>query len=315
MIAFSDLIDAKNRIKPHIHRTPILTSTSINNFAKANLFFKPENFQKIGAFKYRGATNAIMLLDEESKKNGVTTHSSGNHGQAIAKAAQERNIPAYIVMPENAPQVKIDAVKGYGAEVVLCPPTLEARETFMQSVIDKTGATPIHPYNHPHVIAGQSTVAQEIIEDISNLDHIICPVGGGGLLSGTLLAIKNIAPHVKVIAAEPMGADDAYQSWKSETFIPQTNPNTVADGLLTSLGDITYPIIQENIHEIIRVEDANIIAAMKLIWERMKIVVEPSAAIGLAVALQNTEMFENTNTAIILTGGNVDLSKALKLMG
>ena len=308
------LIQARDRISTSINNTAILTSKSIDTIAGATLFFKPENFQKVGAFKFRGATNAILQLNDSAKSNGVTTHSSGNHGQAIAKAAQERNIPAFIVMPENAPQVKIDAVKGYGAEVILCPPTLEARESYMQMVIDKTGATPIHPYDHPHVIAGQSTVAQEIIEQTPDIEYIICPVGGGGLLSGTLLACKYLAPHIKVIAAEPHGADDAYQSWKSEKFIPQTNPNTIADGLLTSLGEITYPIIQEHVSEIKRVSDADIKAAMKLIWERMKIIIEPSAAIGLAVVLQNKEQFKNSKTAIILTGGNVDLSKALKLL-
>lgn len=310
----SQLLDAASVLKGVVHKTPVLSSTFLNALTEAKLHFKCENFQKVGAFKFRGASYAINQLGDEEKANGVTTHSSGNHGQALAKAAADAGIKAYIVMPENAPKVKIDAVKGYGAEVSLCPPTLASREEFMQRIIDETGATPIHPYNHPHVILGQSTCAQEFLKQVGHLDILIAPVGGGGLLSGTLLAVKHFAPDVKVVAGEPTGADDAYQSWKAGKLIPQTNPNTIADGLLTSLGDLTYPIIMEQVEEIIRVEDRTILKAMKLIWERMKIIIEPSCAVPLAVILENKEKFKGKQVGLILTGGNVDLKKALSLI-
>lgn len=308
------LLHAKKTLADTVHETPVLTSSYLNSQSEANLFFKCENFQKVGAFKFRGAAYAVSQLSTEQKSHGVTTHSSGNHGQALAKAAADAGIKAYIVMPENAPRVKIDAVKGYGAEVTLCPPTLASREEFMQQIIEKKAATPIHPYNHKDVILGQSTCAQELLEQAKNLDYIIAPVGGGGLLSGTLLACTYFAPQVKVIAGEPAGADDAYRSWKAGELIPQTGPNSIADGLLTSLGDLTYPIIMEHVSEIIRVDDEAIRKAMKIIWERMKIIIEPSCAVPLAVVTENKEKFRGKRVGLILTGGNVDFKKALELI-
>ncbi len=315
MIQKSELSDAQNTLHGTIHKTPVLTSSFLDGLTGARLFFKCENFQKVGAFKFRGASYAVSQLSASKKANGVTTHSSGNHGQALAKAAADAGIKAYIVMPENAPIVKIDAVRGYGAEVSLCPPTLASREEYMQRIIDENGATPIHPYNDRDIILGQSTCAQELIQQTDNLDYIIAPVGGGGLLSGTLLAAHYFAPKIQVIAGEPAGADDAYQSWKAGKLIPQTNPNTIADGLLTSLGDLTYPIIMEHVEEIIRVNDDAIRKAMRLLWERMKIIIEPSCAVPLAVVMNNKAKFKGKRIGLILTGGNVDLKKALELIG
>ncbi len=300
---------AASRISPYIHHTPVLTSEGINQIAGSNIFFKCENFQKVGAFKYRGATNAIRQLTPGQLTHGVATHSSGNHAQALALAAKIMGIPAYIVMPKNAPKIKKDAVKEYGGKIIECDSTLEARESSLEQVIKETGATFVHPYNDERIIAGQATCAKEIYELIGHPDFILAPIGGGGLLSGTALATHFYSPGTKVIGCEPTGADDAFRSVKAGKIIPSINPNTIADGLLTSLGDKTFSIIKKYVFQIITCDDEHIIHAMKLIWQRMKIIVEPSAAVPLAVVLNNTKIFKNKSVAIILSGGNVDFEK------
>ncbi|WP_017730395.1 pyridoxal-phosphate dependent enzyme [Nafulsella turpanensis] len=301
---------ARQRITPYVHQTPVLTNQSINRMAGAQLYFKCENLQKVGAFKMRGAANAVFSLEEAERQKGVATHSSGNHAQALALAARQAGIPAYIVMPQNAPKVKVAAVKEYGAEVIFCQPTLQAREDTLEAVVERTGATFIHPYNDYRVIAGQATAAMELFEQIAEpLDILITPVGGGGLLSGSALAAHYFSPGTRVIAGEPAGADDAWQSLQAGKLIPQTGPNTVADGLRTSLGEKTFALIQEHVQEIIRVSEEEIIAAMRLIWERMKVIVEPSAAVPLATVLQSKEHWKGQHIGLIFTGGNVDLEQ------
>lgn len=300
---------AARRIAPLIHRTPVLTSERINRIAGAEVFFKCENFQRAGAFKMRGAANAVLSLPKAAMAKGVATHSSGNHGQALAKAAQSIGIRAYIVMPETAPEVKKRAVAEYGAEIIFCKPTLEARETTLAAVVERTGASFIHPYNNYDVIAGQGTAAVELIEEIKTLDAIIAPVGGGGLLSGTAIAAKSMLPAIQVFAGEPEGADDACRSLAAGVLIPSSSPNTIADGLLTSLGDKTFPLIRQHITAIMTVSDQEIVSAMRLIWERMKIIIESSAAVPLAALLKNKSQFERQKIGIILSGGNVDLEK------
>lgn len=304
-----DIIDALLRIKNIIHHTPVLTSSSINSIIGAELFFKCENFQKVGAFKFRGATNTISLLSVDQLKNGVATHSSGNHAQALALAAKIKKTKAFIVMPSNAPKIKKEAVLGYGAKVIECEPTLEARENTLDAVVQDTGAYFIHPYNDERIITGQATCAKELIDDVTDLDYIIAPVGGGGLLSGTALSANYFSPSSKVIGAEPTGADDAYQSFISGKIVPSINPKTIADGLLTSLGDKTFPIIQKYVDAIKTVGDERTIEAMKLIWQRMKIIIEPSAAVPLAVIMKNREKYQHKRIGIILSGGNIDFDK------
>ena len=298
------------RIKGYVHRTPVLTSSFLNQLTGADLFFKPENLQKIGAFKARGGVNAILCLPETQLKNGVATHSSGNHAQAIAYAAALVGAKAYIVMPENSPSVKIDAVVGYGAEVTFCVNTPEEREATVQRIISKTGAAFIHPFNDYRVIAGQATAAKELIEDVGIvLDNIVAPVGGGGLISGTALSSRFFSRGTKVYAGEPEGAADAILSFHSNKIEKAPYVNTIADGLLTYLGSKTFPIIKEYVTDILTVSDEEIIIAMRYLWERMKLVVEPSGAVSLALVLKNKELFAGTKTGIILTGGNVDLGK------
>jgi threonine dehydratase len=308
-VNLSDIQTAAKRISHLIHRTPVLSSQSLNSISGANVFFKCENLQKVGAFKMRGASNAILSLTQDELKNGVTTHSSGNHAQALALAAKLNGIRAWIVMPETAPAIKIAAVKGYGGEVILCPPTLKDREQYMAEVVAKTGATVIHPYNDLRIIAGQGTAALEFLEEYPDLDIIMTPVGGGGLLSGTAIAAKGINPKILVIAGEPKGADDASRSLKSGKIEFNEKTNTIADGLLTNLGDINFEIIKEMVDDIITVSDEETIKAMRLIWERMKIIIEPSCAVPFAAVLQQPERFKNKMVGIILSGGNVDLSK------
>ena len=274
-----------------------------------NLFLKCENFQKIGAFKYRGATNAVLTLTAEEKKNGVATHSSGNHAQALALAAKINGLKAYIVMPENSSSVKINAVRGYGAEVILCAPNQKAREDTLAEVMKKTGATLIHPYNNYSIIAGQATAAKELIEEIKDLDIVMAPVGGGGLLSGTALSTHYFSPKSIVIAGEPLNADDAYRSLKEGVLLPSNPPNTIADGLLTSLGDKTFDIIRKHVKEIVLVTEEEIIAAMRLVWERMKIIIEPSSAVPIAAAIKSKDRLKGKRVGIIISGGNVDLGK------
>lgn len=305
----NEVIAASRRIAPFIHRTPVLSSKSLNKILNCQLAFKCENFQKVGAFKYRGATNAMLQLSKKQLQNGVATHSSGNHAQALALAAKINGAKAYIVMPSNAPLSKKEAVLGYGAEVIECEPTLTARETTLEQIINAKNAHFIHPYNDYRIIAGQATAAKELIEDSAHLDVVIAPVGGGGLLSGSALSIKYFSPNTKVYGAEPTGADDAFKSFEKGEIVPSVNPTTIADGLLTSLGSKTFPIIKENIAEILTVEDSMTIEAMKLIWQRMKIVVEPSAAVPLAVVMKNQHLFSGKKVGIILSGGNIDLNK------
>ena len=306
---------AHERIKPFIHKTPVLTSLILNQFSGAELFFKCENFQNIGAFKIRGAMNAVLTLPEEKLKNGIATHSSGNHAQAIAYAARQVGSKAYIVMPNTSPQVKVDAVKGYGAEITFCEPNQQARETALQTIVDKTGAEFIHPYNDERVITGQATCAKELTEEIPGLDFILAPVGGGGLLSGTLLSAHYFSAATKVYAGEPDGAADAVLSLKSGKIETAPYINTIADGLLTKLGDITFPIIQQYVTDILTVSDEEIIAALKLVYERMKIIVEPSCVVPFAALLKNKELFAGKKVGIILSGGNVDLKKFCEWFG
>ena len=312
MITKESIVEAHERIKPYIHHTPVLTSESLDKMAGCRLFFKCENFQKVGAFKARGAMNAALSLTEEQQKKGLATHSSGNHAQALARAAKILSTKSFIVMPRTAPEIKKRGVRGYGGEIFECEPTLQARETTLAEVIAKTGATEIHPFNNYKVIEGQATTAKELIEAVSPLDYIIAPVGGGGLLSGTALAASFFSPKTIVIAGEPAGSDDAFRSLQSGK-IEEAQSNTIADGLLTKLGDKTFPIIQAGVKEIITVTDEEIIAAMRLIWERLKIIVETSCAVPFAAVLKDKSKFLGKRVGIILSGGNVDLEKVGKL--
>lgn len=309
--SYKDIESAHDLIRPYIHRTPILTSASINQMLGAEIYLKCENFQKVGAFKYRGATNAVLRLTEIMAQKGVATHSSGNHAAALALAAKTRGITAHVVMPLNSPNVKKKAVAGYGANITFCAPTLEARESTLKKVIDETGASEVHPYHNFDVIAGQGTAAKELLEDTSALDLVLCPVGGGGLLSGTALAVKALSPLTKVIACEPAGADDAFQSFYSGTLIPSFQPKTIADGLLTSLGSMNFSIIMGNVDVVVTVSEQAIVEAMRLIWERMKIIIEPSSAVPLAAILDRKVDVEGRRVGIIISGGNVDLENLL----
>ncbi len=300
---------AAKRINPFIHRTPVLTCKNLDDMVNAELFFKCENFQKVGAFKFRGATNAVLSLSDEEARRGVATHSSGNHAQALALAAKIRGIKAYIVMPKNSSAVKIKAVEGYGADIIFCDPTLQAREDTLNRVVEETNATFIHPYNDYRIIAGQATCALELLEEVTNLNMVLAPVGGGGLLSGTALSTNYLSPETKVVAAEPAGADDACRSFNEGRLIPQTNPQTIADGLRTSLGDKTFPIIKEYVNRIVTVSEDAIVSSMRIIWERMKIIIEPSAAVPFAALLENKIDVAGKRVGIILSGGNVDLDR------
>ena len=308
-ITLEDIETAHQRIAPYIHRTPVLTSKSINEIAGCDIYFKCENFQKIGAFKIRGGMNAALSLSAEKLKNGLATHSSGNHAQAIAFAARQLGTKAYIVMPDNSPAVKVAAVKGYGAEITFCEPTQEARESTLQKIIEDTGAGFIHPYDDYRVITGQATCAKELIEDAGPLDVMIAPVGGGGLMSGTCLSTHYLLPSAIVYAAEPEGAADAVLSFKSAKIEKAPYVKTIADGLQTTLSEKTLGIIKTYAKEILLVSEEEIKAALQLVYERMKIVVEPSSVVTLAAVLKNKEKFSGKKTGIILTGGNVDLSK------
>ena len=305
----SDLQVAAERIAAHIHRTPVLTCTALDEMTGNKLFFKCENLQKIGAFKIRGASNAVLQLSAQEAAGGVATHSSGNHAAALALAARKRGISAYVVMPNNAPKIKQVAVAGYGAEIIPCEPTLAARETTLNDVVEHTGAVFIPPYDDVRIITGQGTCALELCQDINDLDVVIAPVGGGGLLGGTAIAVKEQHPKIQIIGAEPANANDAYRSLQAGKILPSVNPDTIADGLRTSLGEQTFPIIQRYVDEIITVSETNIIAAMRHIWERMKMIVEPSAAVVLGVLLQQPQCFCSQRIGLILSGGNVDLDR------
>jgi len=303
------LLETHERIKPYVHRTPVMSSTAINNKVGAEIYFKCENFQKMGAFKMRGATNAILNLSKEDQQKGVVTHSSGNMAQAVSLGAKSLGIEAHIVMPSNAPQVKKDAVRGYGGRIQEVTPTIEARQAAADKIVLEKGSTFIHPSNDLDVILGQGTATIELLEDHPDLNFICTPVGGGGLLAGSALAAFHFGNNCKTIGGEPMEADDAWRSLQSGKIEKNETANTVADGLRTHLGDINFPIIQKYVEEIIRVEENEIIAAMRLIWERMKIIIEPSCAVPLAAIIKDKEKFAGAQIGIILSGGNVDLSK------
>jgi threonine dehydratase len=305
----NDIRLAAERIRPYAHRTPILTCSAIDELCDAKLYFKCENFQKVGAFKFRGATNAVFSLSDDEAARGVATHSSGNHAAALALAARMRGVPAHIVMPDNAAAVKKDAVAGYGANITFCQPTLQAREETLAGVIERTGAALVHPYDDDRVIAGQGTAALELCEDIPDLDVVMTPVGGGGLLAGTAIAVAATSPTTKTIAAEPVNADDACRSLQAGRIIPSENPKTIADGLLTSLGERNFPIIQAGVSAILTVSEDEIIDAMRLIWERMKIVVEPSGCVPLAAICVRRAEIPGRRIGVILSGGNVDLAR------
>jgi len=298
---------AHDRIRPHIHRTPVLTSARLDAASGASLFFKCENFQKVGAFKARGATNAVFALDEETARRGVATHSSGNHAAALSRAAKLRGIAAHIVMPSNSPKVKVRAVEGYGGQIVFCGPNQRAREETCARVIAETGATLIHPFENEDVMAGQGTIALELLEDVPNLDFILCPVGGGGVLSGIALAAKELRPGIKVIATEPAGADDAAQSFHQHRLVYQEKKETIADGLRTNLGAPNFALVQRYVDDIVTVSEQGIIAAMRALWETMKIVVEPSGAVPYGAVIEEKIDCRSKRVALILTGGNVDL--------
>lgn len=312
MITKQAIEEAHERIKKYVHRTPVMTSKSIDELAGCSIFFKCENLQNVGAFKARGAMNAALLLTADQKKKGIATHSSGNHAQAIARAAQILGIKSYIVMPRTTPQIKKKGVIAYGGEIFECEPNIAARETMLAEVIQKTGAVEIHPFNNYEVMTGQATAAKELFEDTPTLDYLLAPVGGGGLLSGTAYAAKYFSTSTIVIAGEPAGSDDTYRSLKSGK-IEQAQSQTIADGLLTTVGDKTFPIIHDLVKEVITVSEEEIVSAMRLIWERLKLVVEPSAAVPLASVLKSKEKFKGKRIGIILSGGNVDLEKAAKL--
>ena len=302
-----DLIDCHNRIKPFIHNTPVLTSNYINEITGAEVYFKCENFQKMGAFKMRGAANAILRLSDEQKSNGVVTHSSGNHAQAISLAAKKIGIKAYIVMPSNAPEIKKEAVKGYGGELIECESNLEAREAAAKDVVHSKNATFIHPSNNLDVIIGQGTASIELIEQYGSFDHILVPIGGGGLIAGSALAAKFFGDNCSIIGTEPFEVDDAYRSLISGKIETNITTNTIADGLRTQLGDKNFPIILNEVKKIIRITEDEIIDSMKLIWQRLKIICEPSCSLPLAGIIKNKDEFKGKKIGVVITGGNIDL--------
>ncbi|MBX2882396.1 MAG: pyridoxal-phosphate dependent enzyme [Granulosicoccus sp.] len=304
-----DVKSAHARIEPYIHRTPILTSAYLNQLTGAELYFKCENFQKAGAFKVRGATNAVFSLTDEQAKNGVATHSSGNHALSLSYAAGCRGIPCTVVMPRTAPQVKKDAVRGYGGVIVECEPSTSSREATFAEVVKKTGAEFVHPYNDIRVITGQATCSLELIEDMPDLDAVVAPIGGGGMISGTCLTLSNLAPAVSIYAAEPEQADDAYRSFKAGHIIADDEPHTVADGLKVPLKENTWHFVSNHVSDIQTASEKEIIDAMTLTWQRMKIVIEPSCSVPLAVILKNPDVYRNKRVGVIITGGNVDLNK------
>lgn len=304
---YDDVLAAHERIAPHIHRTPILTSDYLDGLTGAKLFFKCENFQKAGAFKVRGASNAVFGLSDEQAEKGVATHSSGNHGLSLSYAAGRRGIPVTVVIPRTAPQAKKDAMKGYGARVVECEPSTSSREAVFAEVVAETGADFVHPYNDPRVIAGQATCSREMMEQTENLDAVIAPIGGGGMVSGTCLTLSSIAPDVKIYAAEPEQADDACRSFKAGHIIADDAPVTVADGLKVPLKERTWHFVSNHVTDILLASEQEIIDAMYLTWQRMKIVIEPSCAVPLATILRNRDIFAGRRVGVIITGGNVDL--------
>jgi len=305
----ADIQSAHSRIKPYIHQTPVMSSQQLNKLFDCDLFFKCENFQKVGAFKFRGATNAVLSLNSAEKSKGVVTHSSGNHAAALALAARMNGVKANIVMPDNAPVVKKNAVAGYGAEITFCKPTLQSREETTRMIMEKTGATLVHPYDNFNVICGQGTAAHELLNEKPDLEIVIAPIGGGGLMSGTSTCVKGINKNIQVIGAEPFNANDAYISFTTGNLTPSVNPLTVADGLLTSLSELTFSIIKKNVDQIFTAKEDSIIDCMLLIWERMKIIIEPSSATVLAIIKENPRFFRGKRIGLIISGGNVDFRK------
>ena len=306
---FEDVLIAQQRIQPYIHKTPVLTSSFLNQLTGAELFFKCENFQKAGAFKVRGASNAVFGLSDEMAAKGVATHSSGNHALSLSYAAGRRGIPVTVVMPHTAPQAKKDAVRGYGGTIIECEPSTSSREATFARVVAETGADFVHPYNDPRVIAGQATCSLELQEQVNNLDSVIAPIGGGGMVSGTCLTLSTIAPQIKIYAAEPLNADDAARSFRAGHIIADDAPETIADGLKVPLKDLTWHFVSNHVTDILTATEEEIVDAMKLIWQRMKIVMEPSSAVPLATILKNRKLFAGQRIGVIITGGNVDLDK------
>ena len=309
MVTYNDIEKAHQRISDHIHNTPILTSDSLDNELGSNLFFKCENFQKTGSFKIRGATNSILQLNDTEIKNGIITTSSGNHGAAVAFIANKIGTSSKIIMPNNTPKNKIENVQRYGGEIFYCEPNIKSREDTLERMIQKSGGSIIHPYNDEKIIAGQGTAAKELIEKVPDLDAIICPVSGGGLLSGTLLAAKNLKPGIKVFGAEPENADDTYRSILNNKIMSNKTTDTIADGLRAQVGTVTFPIIKENVDKILLVSEEMIISSMYMIWQRLKIIIEPSCSIVLAALMLNSNKFLNKKVGLILTGGNYDLKQ------
>lgn len=307
--AFKQVKNAYLKIREKVHRTPVLSSKKVNERVGGELYFKCENFQKVGAFKFRGATHAVGELSDQEAQKGVATHSSGNHAQAVALAAKLRDIPAHIVMPENAPKVKVSAVKDYGANITFSEPTQKGREATLEKVIEKTGATFIHPYDNPDIVIGQGSAAIELLEEKPDLDIILAPIGGGGLMSGTAIAASGLSPETKVIGAEPEVANDAYLSFKSGKLHPVQSTDTVADGLRTSLSELTFACIQKHVDDIVTVSEQEIIEAMRFIWERMKIIIEPSCAVPVATVFNGKIDLQGQKAGIIITGGNIDLDQ------
>ena len=304
---YDDMLAAHDRIRPYIHRTPVLTSSYFNDLTGADLFFKCENFQKAAAFKVRGASNAVFGLTEEEARNGVCTHSSGNHALSLSYAAGRRGIPCNVVMPRTAPQAKKDAVKGYGGTITECEPSTSSREAVFAKVQAATGGDFVHPYNDPRVIAGQGTCSRELMEQTGGLDMVVAPIGGGGMISGTCLTLSTLAPEVQIIAAEPEQADDAWRSFKAGHIIADDAPETIADGLKVPLKDLTWHFVSNHVTDILTASEEEIIEAMKATWKRMKIVMEASSAVPMATILKNRDRFAGKRVGVIITGGNVDL--------
>ncbi len=309
LITFADVEAAAVRIAPHAHRTPVLTSHSIDDAAGCRIVFKCENFQRVGAFKFRGACNAVWSLNDDIAKRGVVTHSSGNHGAAVALAAKTRGIPAHVVVPEGSNAAKLAGITAFGAELYVCAPTLAARDEMAERIARETGATLIHPFTHPHVIAGQGTAARELLEDVPELDAIVTPIGGGGLIGGTAIAARGIKSHIRLFGAEPDGASDAFESQRAGERRVDIEPKTMCDGLRATIGPINFDLLREFGVEVLIASDAETIAAMRLMWERLKIVVEPSSAVALAAIMRNRDRFVGSHVGVIVTGGNVDLDR------
>jgi|TARA_B110000977_G_scaffold3605_1_gene4989 threonine dehydratase len=310
---FDDMVAAHERIKPYIHRTPVLTSSYLNELSGCEIFFKCENFQKAGAFKVRGASNAVFALSDIEASKGVCTHSSGNHALSLSYAANRRGISCNVVMPRTAPEAKKSAVRGYGGIITECEPSTTAREEVFAEVQAKTGGNFVHPYNDPRVIAGQGTCSRELLEQMEGfgrtLDMIVAPIGGGGMISGTCLTLSKLAPDVQIIASEPEQADDAYRSFKAGHLISDDAPDTIADGLKVPLKDLTWHFVKNHVTDILTASEIEIIDSMKLTWQRMKIIIEPSCAVPLATILKNPEVFAGKRVGVVITGGNVDLAK------